>query len=853
MVTSRGRRRRFAFATLAVVAVAAVMLVWVLSTRSGRVSETNTGAGARDAGTDETFAGTAKAGVRKRVAPPAGVPDPVGTLRLEGQVIDALQQPVAGATVMITTNPIRTATTEGDGSFAFDGLLPRGYRIAAIQGSDRADEVSVRLRENSEPIILRMHPGMVLAVRVRAAGSGAPIEGATVTVAGWIDRDDVTDHLGQAEVGACSSWFNLVIVEADGYSPVAMGLNLPEDPGGRFEQTVWLHGGARAAGIVLDPRGRPVGEAFVGVERADGSTSTATRSSEDGTWEIPSLAAGSYAVTAIVDGYPPAQQAVNLDGNKPADDIVLRFESGARISGVVVDASGTPVPHARVEAAIGYDGATRSAGADGRFVIDGLSRGRYEVYATEGDRASALVLIDLTDADVGDLRLAIDDATIQGVVVDARGDPVAEADVDAMPLAESPSGGLDGRSVTDAQGRFVVGPLAPGEYELRARWPDAPRDNEYLDRDLATVAVGARGVRLVLETAGALRGRVTRGGVPVVRYGIAAGTGRRVSSYAVPRVVAREDGVFERGGMPPGEYVIVVVGSDFAMKEIAGVLVEAGQVTDLGDIEVDEGRVVTGRVVDLAGDPIAGATVGVGMFFAPHGGTLGLQEDPLMGALRHQRSDESDTDGRFEIRGVAEGGRPALRILADHPTKGRSREIVLPDDSAPMEITLHAVGSIAGVVSGVTADEPLSVDARGDDGSAAGRVRTAGGARWQIDGLPAGRYHVRATIIPDRTSHPVEVEVRAGETTEIEIPFLRGDITLAVRTDDCYFVVLQDEAETSPSLHALAMVECDKKDGISEIGALAPGNYNLCVGEACNPVTITPRPKRQTVDTRGWR
>jgi hypothetical protein len=46
--------------------------------------------------------------------------DPKGALRLEGQVIDEHDRPVAGATVVLSSNPPRAATSEDDGGFSFD-------------------------------------------------------------------------------------------------------------------------------------------------------------------------------------------------------------------------------------------------------------------------------------------------------------------------------------------------------------------------------------------------------------------------------------------------------------------------------------------------------------------------------------------------------------------------------------------------------------------------------------------------------------------------------------------------------------------------------------------------------------
>src|SRR5262245_9127056 len=72
-------------------------------------------------------------------APPSAIAamktDPPGALRLEGQVVDARDsQPVGGAIVWLGSEPPRTTTSEADGSFAFEGLLARRYRVEAWKG-----------------------------------------------------------------------------------------------------------------------------------------------------------------------------------------------------------------------------------------------------------------------------------------------------------------------------------------------------------------------------------------------------------------------------------------------------------------------------------------------------------------------------------------------------------------------------------------------------------------------------------------------------------------------------------------------------------------------------------------------
>ncbi|MGE3454944.1 MAG: sigma-70 family RNA polymerase sigma factor, partial [Kofleriaceae bacterium] len=106
--------------------------------------------------------------------------DPTGSLRLEGQVIDAEENAVGGAIVAIDTNPPRIVTSEPDGSFTFDRLIGREYKLEARAGEGYAGPAYLRLAEDTEPVILRVGPGASITVEVRDADSEDPIEGAAV-------------------------------------------------------------------------------------------------------------------------------------------------------------------------------------------------------------------------------------------------------------------------------------------------------------------------------------------------------------------------------------------------------------------------------------------------------------------------------------------------------------------------------------------------------------------------------------------------------------------------------------------------------------------------------------------------
>ena len=78
-------------------------------------------------------------------APPVLVDDdPRGALRLEGLVEDSEGHPVGGASVVLGSNPPRTAKTEADGSFAFDALVGRPYSLVARAAQGIAGPITAR-------------------------------------------------------------------------------------------------------------------------------------------------------------------------------------------------------------------------------------------------------------------------------------------------------------------------------------------------------------------------------------------------------------------------------------------------------------------------------------------------------------------------------------------------------------------------------------------------------------------------------------------------------------------------------------------------------------------------------------
>ncbi|HUV71005.1 MAG TPA: carboxypeptidase regulatory-like domain-containing protein [Terracidiphilus sp.] len=153
-----------------------------------------------------------------------------------------------------------------------------------------------------------------------------------------------------------------------------------------------------------------------------------------------------------------------------------------RIAGTVVNAvTGEPVRGATV-AVLAVEGGGRIAGAqsgnDGRFAIEGLAAGKYQLIASKrgystaaydqhGDFSSAVVTGEGQDTGSLVFRLA-PGAVLRGVVSDDGGDPAADAQV---MLFERPQGHEPGEKIvqvdtalTDDTGLYEFANLAKGKY-----------------------------------------------------------------------------------------------------------------------------------------------------------------------------------------------------------------------------------------------------------------------------------------------------------------------------------------------------------------------------------------------------
>ena len=218
---------------------------------------------------------------------------------------------------------------------------------------------------------------------------------------------------------------------------------------------------------------------------------------------------------------------------------------------------------------------------DGRFEValraPGLRRTRrLEVQVPVRVLAGAVELPDplpLGDVELGDLVLAPAPRIAEGRVIDEDGRPVARATVEWTPVVEH-DGDFDFAPplcATDEDGRFSLGDSTPAE---RVTLDAVQRG---LVADPVEVAVGARGVEIVMHVAGGVVGSVLLDpdvSPDWVDLALSSATGEPVATENAMR-----DGTFAFWHLSAGSYDLTAQVQSRPMVEVRGMTVVPGEVT----------------------------------------------------------------------------------------------------------------------------------------------------------------------------------------------------------------------------------------------------------------------------------
>jgi hypothetical protein len=384
-----------------------------------------------------------------------------------------------------------------------------------------------------------------------------------------------------------------------------LGLVLSASAAAAQEPLVVVRG--RVVGAEND---RPLRRALVSVAASEREGGARVLTDQDGRFEIRVPEAG--ALQVVKAGYAAMVHDLPDRAASAAGEIDLRLPRGAALSGTVRDRTGAPIVGSRVVARrTDRQESSRAATFEvetddrGEYRIGGLQSGQYAIYASPPPvqlqtpyRETAPGPV-LRSARAAQPELG---APLRSVVV-RSGEELGDVDVEVEPLRLP---------------RSPVLPAALGRVNL----------------PYATTAI--RG-RVILPTGEPVGGAlVTISGMSALRL-----------------VIAEADGSFEIEGLPEGRYRLETGKPGYVAPHATTVadihdsrMVEATGDVPAMDVVLSRGGVITGTVVDAAGEPLQGVLVRA-MHLHRQGGR------PM--AIRSGWQRMTDDRGQFRLFGLPTG------------------------------------------------------------------------------------------------------------------------------------------------------------------------------------------------------
>nr|MDJ0976342.1 carboxypeptidase-like regulatory domain-containing protein [Planctomycetota bacterium] len=541
---------------------------------------------------------------------------------------------------------------------------------------------------------------------------------------------------------------------------------------GTYSDPVDIRPGAEIEGIVLrlvagcTVRGRVTGEDGAGLGQVSvlvsgrselrGTADARVTTQDDGTFEFTSLPAASLTLSVFRSGSQTVR--VNLTGLTPGEvreDVVLAFETGVDVTGVVTDPQGKPVAQLGLTAHYRDQRAPHSAytttNGKGAFRFRGIPPGKIQISARDGQRG--VMLTQIIEAPSSDHRLtfqATPVTTIKGTVVGPDGEPIPGCTVigrtkDGRPVRANRSGRVTG-------GAFSLAMQGDGPFWVTASDP-TDADGKPLNLRFVSVKVDdpAQPVTLRMEAGGTIRGRVVdEDGKPVADVRVLAGS-RRVTTGV--------DGRFELLGLADGAVMLHATPPAPFMRP-AGVSAAPGDIDVV--IRLRAGLEIKGRVALPEGTQLTGGSV------------TATWTDRASGTQRsHSRLSES---GSFKVTGLPADVRVDIEVRPWH--RGEAGVRLAPGAVRGVRAGTHdlVVTLVAGVeLSGVVVDargEPVT----GAHVSAVGKAPTFGNHSVRVG--DKGAFRLRG-LLPG--TYELSVSESGGTVTMVgEHAAPRADLRIAL-------------------------------------------------------------------------
>lgn len=518
--------------------------------------------------------------------------------------------------------PQRVGRSDEHGELVFDELAPGlaivqpdrgGYELASIAAGVRS-ELTLQLPRGYDV------EGVVLDAQRRPVADARILLWRGMTPMLEMHEVAISDERGRFQIRSIEQGTaTLLCARARGFAPTRRN-ELAAAEGARL--SVELVFPERAAselrGRVVDERGEPVAgaqvlvgpqDSWAPITEPDGSTSLPAvgeivTSDERGEFVAEGAPAEPLDVRVRAAGFAPLMRKVD-PRSEPIVELVL--ERGARVSGVVRDASGATLARVQVSCGELYDFALRRtvSGDDGRFELRDLAAGEAQLVADGGRRGRAQRTLRLSRAQ----DASWDPVLSLGLSLAGRIELDAGASADGwhaiLERLESPHSSGRRAALADANGRFEFAELVDAEYTLRV----APPHELFVawTDEITPLRPGPGEVVVRPQLAPSVRiiGRaIGSDGRALESVSLAPAGPRLVQAHVTQADAA--DGRFELAPLPAGAWSVSFTPRGAPPRTVGPRSLAPGETWDLGDVVFEVGgtiRIETRAQADVDGPP----------------------------------------------------------------------------------------------------------------------------------------------------------------------------------------------------------------------------------------------------------
>ncbi|MFS2002526.1 carboxypeptidase regulatory-like domain-containing protein [Duganella sp. CT11-25] len=565
-------------------------------------------------------------------------------IKLNGQgqvqvtVVDAANQTVAGAGVTLTAlgavRDTRTLSTDVGGRVTFAAVAAGDFTVSTRDPVSRLVGTAVGVLPVGAvlPVTLQLQPVGTVAGTVLGADGAVAQEGVQVRI---LSRE--RGIVSQSVTGADGRFsFNPLPLSdgpftLDAFVDGRLRARVPDlvlsTPNQVLSQDVRFSSVGTVRGIVSDANGKAFERATLALQMLDGLRQNfSIGAGADGVFLLQGIPVGNYRLTAST----PDGRSGSVQGNMPADGAEVLSDVQLAASGLVgtvylrdgVTPAGAGVAvylqrrpteqQLTLTLASGAPAVVGSAltNAQGQYSFAISNPDLYVVQAQQGDNRGrtqiAITALVAGKPDTANVAF-LGKGSVGGVVRDGSGQPQAGLAVTVKSVGAFTNSWT---TSTDASGRYALAGVYVGDIVVSAENSVSKLGGVSNGRMIAEG--DSLALDVTLSATGTVRGRVLRAdnstaaAAPLLVQLYRDGSGSMVASQTVAN-----GNQYEFGLVPLGRVRIVATETASGDQGLTNTILSSANEVRSADVRLIGQGAVRVRVVDAAGAPVSGATVGV--------------------------------------------------------------------------------------------------------------------------------------------------------------------------------------------------------------------------------------------------